>query len=322
MKKFFLSFLFAIFMASNSYSQGITIFACEAEWQSLAKEIIQDKGRVALGTFGGEDPRDPHFRFGMKKVIKNADLIFCNGGHLEDSWLPKLVKRSYNKNHHIEENKYFFAYEYINSLEDANHNIDEKKMRSHNPLSKKAPIAPRIHLSPYNLKLVAKEFTKRVSRVDPLNTQFYKKSLEEFLIRLDQSILVWEDLARPLVGMRVVVTDDSWHEIADWLGLEIVAKINPVGKGFISQERNLNKIKRMLKGYSADAIIFTNYEDEEAISWLARKSFTRKIQLPITVNSADHSSDLFEMFSTIITSLLNDCANSGCHHANAQFAQM
>ena len=120
--------------------------------------------------------------------------------------------------------------------------------------------------------------------------------------------------------MRVVVTDDSWHEIADWLGLEIVAKIDPARKGFISQNRNLNKIRRKLKRNSADAIIFAEYEDSESINWLASKSFTRQIMLPITVNSSDHSSDLFEMFSTIINALLDDCAHSYCHHE--QLARM
>ena len=287
MKKFSL-FLVMLFLTKNAFA-SVTIVACEAEWASLAREIVGNKAQVFTIAKANENPSDLSVSTDMKKIVRSADMMFCSGNGIEDKWLSMAINKAPNLVVLTRKENLLFAYDY-------------------------APYkstASRVHLNPHNITAIAAEFTRRIKIIDGLNEHFYQKSYENFLSRWQKSIAIWEKVAQPLSGMRVVIQSEEWKELLNWLNLEVAVKIPPQATR-LDNVKMLEEALRILKEKPAQAIIFSLQEDKKPALWLSEKSRTRMVLLPSTVGSAANSADLFQMFSTIINLLLADCSKVLC----------
>lgn len=303
MKK--ISLFLVLFLIAAKAEAKISIFACEPEWMSLAKEIIQDKGQVIVASLANQNPADVEVKNSLYGLIRSADMVFCSGNGLEEKWLDQAISKSYSIK--ISEKKdlaLLYAADYAVrkiQVKETTEKFDKRNPR----------ILPRVHLNPYNIVSVATEFTRRIKILDPINAAFYQKSYEEFVEKWRTSIVNWERAASPLKGLKVVVSSDAWLQLADWLQLDVVATVNQK-KSFVQNNQNLNEIIRTLKQNPADVIIFAAYEDKTPIMWLSQKSSTRMVLLPFTVGGAANSGDLFSMYATTINLLLADCSEVVC----------
>lgn len=282
-------FLLIFFFAKTAEAR-ITIFACEAEWASLAREIVGKKAVINMGSLPTENTVNIRVNDALLSLIRPAHMIFCSGGWLEAKWLIYGIQKADNL---------------------AAQTNPEALYLVNGPASKDSKISPRVHLNPYNIPLVAAEFTRRVKLLDAVNAAFYQASYEKFLAKWQKSIPLWEKAAQPLNGMRVVISDDSWLDLTKWLGLEVAATINSQ-KSFVQNNLRLNEIAQELRKKPAKAIIFANYENKEPIMWLSKKTKTRVILLPFTVGGGANSYDLFTLYATTINLLLADCSKTLC----------
>jgi zinc/manganese transport system substrate-binding protein len=286
---------FTVFLIGRAEAK-ITVYACEPEWASLAREIVGKKAEVFLGTSPFENPANVRVTSSLLNVVRQADLIFCTGGGLEAKWLKRAIEEGNNIRVRTNPEATLLVYGAAG---------DGKK------------ILPRPHLNPHNISKIAVEFTRKMKILDAVNADFYQKSYEDFAKKWDSMIQLWEKAALPLKGMRVVISDDSWLELTKWLGLEVAAKID-AQKSYIKNNQSLNEIVGELKKNPAKAIIFANYEDKKSILWLAEKTKTRVVLLPFTIGGAANSADLYQFFATTINSLLVDCSKSVCARLQIQ----
>lgn len=283
-------FAFFIFVFSFSAQAKITVYACEPEWASLAREIVGNKAEVLIGTSPLENPAKVMINNGLLNVIRKADMVFCTGGGLEKKWLVRAINESDNVKVRTNKDALLLVYGAENSNKE---------------------ILPRPHLNPHNIVPVAKEFMERMKKLDAINSAFYEESFEKFSKKWNKQILAWEKAAEPLRGKRVVFTDDSWMPLINWLGLEVAAKIE-TERSFIKNNQRLNEIVDELKKNPAEMIIFANYEDKKPILYLSEKTKTRIVLLPFTVGGAANSGNLTHLFSTTINLLLVDCSKNIC----------
>lgn len=300
MKKFLL--IFSLFFFAKSAYAKVTIFACEPEWGSLAKEIVGNKADVLIVTKGDQNPRTLKAKSGVLNVVRKADMVFCSGDGLESAWLDRAIKSSYNLK--VQNNKisYFLAADFLKEKEQK---VDASAQ------SKDLTNKPRVHLNPNNITKIAAEFTNRIKLIDPINANFYQNSHQNFSTKWLGAIERWQKVAQPLRGMKVVIQDDAWLDLTNWLELEVVAKIDDKPR-VIANTKNLNDLVKVLKKNPAQVIIFANYEDKKSVLWLSKKTKTRAVLLPFTVYGSANANDLFQMFSTTITLLSADCTKVVC----------
>ena len=64
------------------------VFACEPEWEFIAKEIGGDQIRTVSATHGLQNPHFIRVKPSLMSKIKKADLLICSGADLEVGWLP------------------------------------------------------------------------------------------------------------------------------------------------------------------------------------------------------------------------------------------
>ncbi len=291
MKKNIFAFFLFFLISFNCWAK-IEIVACESEWRSLARQIVKDKIDVILAVPANQNPKVVDVR-NLSKKITRAELFFCSGGGLESAWLNRIINDGRNiKAVANPQEAILFASDFIDDKLETN-------------------LGPRVHLNPHNIIKIADEFTKRIKKVDPLNSNFYQQSYEDFIQRWMEAMTIWEKKAKALKGLTFVANDGSWNHLEKWLEIDIIS-LDENKSESQSKAIRLNDFAKMLKGKEVRAIIFAGFETKTDLFWLRDKLKLRIIPLPFTVNSVSGSTDLFKVFDMIINRLLADCSSGVC----------
>lgn len=271
----------------ESYAKGsgrIKIFACEAEWASLAKEIVGDRAEISTAVSSFENPFLIEDKSALLSKVRSADLVFCNGGDLEKEWLPDLlVGASNNPSIQMGGDGYLMAYDYANKL---------------------ATSSKYVHLNPHNIPLIAAELLKRINKINQnqVNAAYYQNNYDQFIQKWNESVYNWDKAAQNLQNTSVVINNDVWAYLIDWLNFKVVAQItsDPAIK---PDQKHLTQIAADLKDNPAQIIIYASFEDIQPIMWLNNKTKIKAVALPFTVYGASYTNNLFDLFNNTILAL-------------------
>lgn len=262
-------------------SGKLDIYACESVWGSLASEIVKDKANVLILTNPKQDSHYLMRNKGLIMSVRSADLLFCNGSDLEKNWLPGVIEKAHNIKIRPAGNGYFIAADYI----------------------KNKSVNPHFHLNPHNISIIAEEFTKRISEINPTNADFYQKNYEDFIARWNNSIVFWEEQAANLKGMPIIVQSDSWEYLANWLGLKIISILQK-DRSIIRNSNHLDEVLKNAKINPAEVVIYAPYDNKDLTLWFYNKSKIRSVMLPYTVYGDVNTKDLFELFNNTLDILI------------------
>ena len=158
--------------------------------------------------------------------------------------------------------------------------------------------------NPHNIGLIAVALAERLAQLDPDNADFYRQRLQDFTGRWDEAVSAWEVRAQALRGKRVIAHHKSWVYLEDWLGLEEVARLEPV-PGIPPTATHLSCLLRRFEGANgADYIIRAPFQSEKPSIWLSERTGIPAVMLPLTVGGSEQATDLFSFFDDILERLL------------------
>jgi zinc/manganese transport system substrate-binding protein len=283
----------------------LNVFACEPEWSALSEEI---GGSLVNATSATNALQDPHYieaRPSLISKVRKADLVVCSGAQLEIGWLPMLLSKANNPNVLPGKEGFLEAGSVVPRL-DIPDSVDRAQGDMH-PQGN-----PHIQMNPHNIVLVARALGERMAALDPGNAAAYAAGTENFLLRWEAAIPVWEARAAPLAGKRVVCHHKSWVYLEDWLQLEEVATLEPV-PGIPPTTAHLSALLAQLgtDGSGADAIIRAPFQSAKASEWLQEKTGIPAVMLPLTVGGSDGADDLFRLFDDVLDRLYAAQAGGG-----------
>ncbi len=272
------------------------IFACEAEWASLAQELAGDVVEIYQATTGKQDVHHIQARPSLLAQARQADLLICTGADLEIGWLPVLLSKTGNSKIQPGQLGHFMAADWV-ELKDQPTRLDRSEGDIH------ADGNPHIQTNPHNIAKVAVALNKRLQQLDSVNATHYQTRYTDFAKRWQTAIQNWEQRAVRLKNLPVVVYHDGWIYLQDWLLLKKVATLEPI-PGIPPTSGHLAEILRILQTQPAKVVIYASYEDTKAAQWLSNKANIPVLELPISVGGADDATDLFSFFETLLTRLL------------------
>jgi len=285
---------FALLLASIP-ARAFDVFACEPEWGALASQIAGEHATVSIATTAFQDPHSVQARPSLIAAARNADLLVCAGADLEIGWLPLLLRRAGNPAIQVGSRGHFLAADFVRRLE-----IPKRIDRSQGDVHPQGN--PHIHLHPRNIERVAEALADRLAELDAGSAAAYRRNLDEFLARWEEATYVWEQQAEDLRGMRLVAHDKSFSYLAEWLGLNIVANLEPK-PGIPPSGAHLSKLLQQLTPAPPIGILRAPYDNEKPSRWLSERLGVAEIQLPYTVGGMDASSDLFALYEQTINIL-------------------
>ena len=274
----------------------LKIFACEPEWEALAKELGGDKIEVSSATNALQDPHYIQARPSLISKVRRADLLVCSGAQLEIGWLPMLLQKGNNPNVMPGGKGFLEASQYVKRLD-----IAESVDRSQGDVHPQGN--PHIQTDPRNILLVAEVLSKRLAELDPSNADVYQQRTADFRQRWTAAIADWDSRAAVLRGKRVIAHHKSWVYMENWLGLNEVATLEPL-PGIPPTASHLSSLLEQFGDKGADFIIRAPYQSDKPSEWLSERTGIPAVLLPSTVGGTDEASDLFKWFDDIIRRLV------------------
>lgn len=282
-------------LMSQSAGAALRVLACEPEWAALTQEIGGDLVRVTAATTALQDAHHIQARPSLIARARNADLMVCTGAELEIGWLPLLQRESGNAAIQPGRPGYFAAAHYVPMLEKPGR-LDRADGDIH-PQGN-----PHLVSAPRNLLPVADALARRLAELDPANAATYAARNRDFQQRMAAAIARWEQVGAVLRGVPVVVHHKNWVYLANWLGLKVVADLEPK-PGIDPSAAYLAQLLERLKAQPARMILRAAYQSDKPSAWLAQRTGMPAVELPYTVGGSDRARDLFSLYDDTLARL-------------------
>jgi zinc/manganese transport system substrate-binding protein len=154
---------------------------------------------------------------------------------------------------------------------------------------------PHVHLDPYNIINISSVLKDRLSIIDPDNANTYTVNAQKFTEKWQSAMKRWDKERESLKGQKMVVYHNSWAYLLNWLGMDMVASLEPK-PGLPPTAAHLADVLRAVKGQNVTAIIVAPFENTDAAQWLSEKTNIPIIILPFTINGNDKATDLVTLF--------------------------
>lgn len=273
----------------------LNVFACEAEWAELAKQLGGDQVKVDSATTGLQDVHYIQARPSLIARVRSADLVVCTGADLEASWLPLLLRKANNRNVLPGQPGFLAASEFVTLLEKPE--VLDRAAGDIHPFGN-----PHIQLDPRNIGLVAAELAKRLQALDSAHGDIYAARYADFKGRWDSAVDGWATRLQTLQGARLVTYHRSWVYLFTWAGLVEAGTLEPK-PGVPPSSSYLSELLARLKGQEILGIVHASYQDSRPSEWLSERTGIPVLLLPHTVGSTPQVTDLFSMFEILVSTL-------------------
>lgn len=294
-KYFYFIVLWVATILGTAHAAELQVFACEPEWGAVAKELGGDKLKSFSATTAFQDPHRIEARPSLVARLRRADMLVCTGAGLESAWLPILLRQAGNAKVMPGQDGNFEAAKHVDLLD-----IPKRLDRS---LGDVHPAGnPHIHLDPRRLARIAQALSQRLVRLDPENTDYYVQRHRDFQHSWGQAISRWQQQAKALRGINVVVQHKYWIYLFDWLGIKELGALEPK-PGLPPSAGHLSTLKQQLSRQAAQMIVRTNFDNPRAVNWLAKEVQIPIVELPLTVTASGKSSDLYGLYDVILLRL-------------------
>ena len=270
----------------------LKVFACEPEWDALARELGGDQVEVYAATTAQQDPHRVQARPSLIAQLRQADLLVCTGADLEAGWLPVLLRQARNPTVQPGQPGHFLAADQVTLLEVPT-SIDRAEGDVH-PQGN-----PHIQVDPRRIAAVAAALGRRLAEIDSAGAAVYAARTDGFLKRWQDATKQWERRAASLRGRHYVVHHAEWVYLFEWLGLQTAGAIEPK-PGLPPAAGHLAALKQQLAARRADGIVRSPLSDPKAAEWLATETGLAVIELPQTVGATADAGSLFALFDAIL----------------------
>lgn len=199
----------------------VRVVASLPDLAAVAQQVGGDHVTVTAMALPTQDPHFVDAKPNLALALSRADLLLLVGLDMEIGWLPTLVTASRNPRIQKGTDGYVDCSHYVQVLDVPAGPIDRTMGDLHGGGN------PHYFYDPRAMVAVAHGIAQRLAAVDPDNTADYQAGAVAFEAAISQARPGWEERLAPLRGAAVIGYHHSWTYLADWLGFEVVADVEP-----------------------------------------------------------------------------------------------
>jgi len=336
MKKQIISMLLALVTLSGlaAVNSQIRIVCSFSDYASIATEIAKENAIVEMISKGESDPHFIPPKPSYAMMLNKADIWITTGMDLEQ-WSATLLDKARNRN--IMDGAVGFV-----AVSDGVTILDkpEKADRSEGDVHLMGN--PHINTSPLNWKIIARNITVGLIKVDPQNAAFYEKNRDDFIDRIDRALfgdeLVnmfggetlsrllhnhtlftfldreyegkkladllggWLKEALPIRGSRIIAYHKNWAYFSDIFGLEIAGFIEPK-PGIPPSARHVQYMVNLIKEQDIKVMLVASYFEKKSPNMIEDRTGIKAVYLPLFVNSEIGIDNNFELMDYWISKI-------------------
>ncbi len=307
-------------------SEKLKIVSSFSHFASIAEFIVQDYGEVFYISQGDQDPHFVPPKPSFALMLSDADVWITTGLDLE-LWSATLLDKARNPN--IMDGEIGFV-----SASDGMRMLQVMPVVSRTEGDIHPMGNPHIHTGPLNWKVIARNITIGLKKVDPVHTDFYDQRRDEFIDKVDRTLfgndLVdlfggetlskllenhtlidflarhyqgetlhgllggWLAKAMPFRGKKIVAYHKNWIYFADTFGLEILGYVEPK-PGIPPSAKHVQEIIRLINDQKIELMIVANHFERNSPRKIEERTGVKAIFFPFAVHGVPEITDTFEM---------------------------
>ena len=188
---------------------------------AVAKAVGGDKAQVLSLALPTQDPHFVDAKPNLALELNRADLLMAIGLQLEIGWLPALQNGARNPRILSGNPGYLEVSQFVRPLEIPAIAVDRSQGDVHPGGNPHFLYDPRLAVS------VAKGIAERMAQLDAKNADVYRANLAKFSAEVDKARAGWEQRLAGLKGTPVVAYHRTTAYLADWLGFQTLAYLEP-----------------------------------------------------------------------------------------------
>lgn len=284
---------------ASASSSGPRIFACEPEWEALARELMPH-AQVVSATHVQQDPHHIEARPALIAQLRQADMAICTGAGLEEGWLPVLQQRSANPKVQDGGPGMFYASAHVSLIDPQSATLNPFAGDIHPGGN------PHLHADPERLLLVAQALATTMARLWPDHAVAIGHRHAAFEARWRERIAQWRLRAKGLQGQGVTAQHSTFAYLWRWLGMRQVLDLEPK-PGLPPTPGHLQSLLARWKTELPMAVVVAQHQDPRAGRWLAEKAqpVRKLVVLPATVADPAAPQALDRWFERLVSELLS-----------------
>lgn len=285
--------LFAIALAGNAGM--IKVVTTTTDMKSITELIGGNKVTVSSIATGYQNPHfvdpKPSYIIGLS----NADMFVTVGLDLETGWSPQLLSSSRNTKIQKGAAGYVDASTGVGLLQvPSSVNRGEGDIHIYGN--------PHYWLDPMNGKVIARNITNGLERVDPANKNFYEANLSAFYKRIDDKMKEWQAKMQSFKGAKIIAYHNEWVYFETRFGLRIVDFMEPK-PGIPPSPSQLVKVIKEIKADNIKVIISSPYFTTSSSDVVSKQTGVKKLTLATSVGGFDSIKNYFDLFDYDINQL-------------------
>lgn len=274
----------------------VKVVTTTTDLKSITELIGGNKVSVSSIATGYQNPHfvDPKPSYIIS--LSNADMFVTVGLDLETGWSPQLLTSSRNNKiqkgsaGYVDASGGVTLYQVPTSL-----NRGEGDIHIYGN--------PHYWLDPMNGKVIARNITNGLERVDPSNRVFYEANLQAFYSRIDTKMKEWQTKMAPYKGAKIIAYHNEWVYFETRFGLKIVDFMEPK-PGIPPSPSQLLKVINEIKANSIKVMISSPYFATSSSDMVAQQTGAKGLVLATSVGAFDPVKNYFDVFDYNINLLI------------------
>jgi zinc/manganese transport system substrate-binding protein len=253
-------------------SADLQVVTTTPDLAAVAKAVGSERVAVTALALHTQDPHFVDARPHLALAVSRADLLLSVGLDLEIGWLRTLQMGSRNGRIQSGAAGYLDCSQFVEKLEVPTARVD-RSMGDIHPGGN-----PHYMFDPRRVVKVAQGIAERMAKLDPEHAAHYRGGASRFAQALEQARVGWEARLGKLRGAKVVAYHRSLAYLADWLGLQVVAHVEPK-PGIPPSPRHIASLLEVIKSEGVKLILQETYYGTQASSALASRAGAKVVLL-------------------------------------------
>ena len=213
--------LLPLLLLSLPARADLKVVATVPDLAAIAKEVGGEKAKVSALALPTQDAHFVDARPSLALELARADLLLAIGLELEVGWLPPLQTGSRNGKILRGSRGYLEVFQFVKLLDVPPTQVD-RSMGDVHPGGN-----PHFLMDIRSAVPVAQGIAQRMTELDPQNAQVYADNLKAFEAKVQKAQVDFDRRLATLKGQPAIGYHMSLSYLAQWLGLQMVAYLEP-----------------------------------------------------------------------------------------------
>lgn len=262
----------------------------------LARRVGGEKVSVESLSHGYQDPHFVDARPNLMVVLNRADLLVRVGLDLEIGWLPLLTQGARNEKIQVGQPGDLD----ISTLVEV---LDVPQVRLSRAMGDIHPGGnPHFWIPPVNAVRIARGIAERLKQLRPGDAAYFDAQFAKFLSEVKARAPVWEALAKPLAGKKVVTYHRSWVYVSRWLKLDEVGYVENK-PGVAPSPDHLAELIVLMKSQGVKTILVEDFFNRSVAETVADKANAKVLSMPSDVGARPEVKSYFDLVDAVLAQL-------------------